>query len=149
MTESITDLLKTQDEINYATNIGQNVHKKMQHVFVDNDIWHGDKNITDKISQHAELTRFFTKNALTEIPVAGIINNHFISRRIDRMIINHTTHNIDILDYKTNTIRDDIIRKKYQKQVNEYIEIMQKIYPNYTINGYILWLHDCFLDKLN
>ena len=63
MTESITDLLKTQDEINYATNIGQNVHKKMQHVFVDNDIWHGDKNITDKISQHAELTRFFTKNA--------------------------------------------------------------------------------------
>ncbi len=148
MTQSIKDLLSQQDSINFAINIGQSIHQKMRHVFVNNNIWTGDDILTKKLSKHPELTRFFIENAQTEIPIAGTINGCFISRRIDRMIVNHINKTIDILDYKTDHNRNDVIREKYKKQVCEYIELMNKIYPNYTIHGFILWLHDCFLDNI-
>lgn len=119
----------------------------MQGIIISDTTPHGDAEIRTKIAQHPELTHFFATNSKPEVPIAGHINGKFISRRIDRLIIDDTNKTIDILDYKTDTNKTAFI-DKYTAQINEYATLLRDIYPNYTIRGYILWLHDFELTKI-
>ena len=90
---------------------------------------------------------FFAENTRTEVPIAGIINGNFISRRIDRLSVDDENKIVRILDYKTD-IEKESRREKYIVQLNEYEKLMRQIYPEYKIEKYILWLHDWTLEKL-
>ena len=103
--------------------------------------------LINKIKQHPNLVSFFCENSKTEVPVAGTVNGRFISRRIDRMCVNHDTKIVDIIDYKTDTCCDTY-HDKYVSQVHEYIKLVQQIYPEYKIKGYILWTHNFFLETV-
>ena len=147
MTQKLTDFLTGAKNKEFATNNGTQMHALMQHVVVDDNCEKGDKNIIEIIKKRTDLLPFFAKTAQTEIPIAGNIRGHFVSRRIDRLLINHDTKTIDFIDYKTDTDKNAFV-EQYKYQLKEYAELLHSAYPNYNINGYILWLHDWVLNKI-
>ena len=147
MTQNLTQFLTGAKNKNFAIKTGTATHTILQRVIIDTDYVVGEKDIVNAIKQHPNLLPFFSKTAQTEAPIAGIIHGHFISRRIDRMLINHDAKTIDFIDYKTDTNKNTFI-EKYTKQLQEYAELLCSAYPNYKIKGYILWLQDWSLDKI-
>ena len=148
MTQKLTNFLNGAKNKEFATQNGTRMHALLQHIVIDDNMGCcGDINIINIVKQHTELTRFFSKHAQTEVPIAGNVYGHFISRRIDRLLINHETKTIDFIDYKTDTDKTTFI-DKYVKQLKEYEHLLRSAYSDYKINGYILWLHDWTLDKI-
>lgn len=147
MTDTLRELLKQYDAASHAIDVGTHMHEKMRHVFIEGVHTRGDGEIIKKITAHKELLQFFDTNSQTEVPVAGVIRGKFISRRIDRMVINHDAKTIMILDYKTDT-KPDEHRAAYHAQVAEYVDLLRMIYPKYTVHGFILWLHNFELESV-
>ena len=148
MNEIICDLLAVEERAAFATASGSEMHLRLQRVSLDAP-YSGDAELRDRIiSFGKDLVRFFRAPARAELPVAGYINGRFISRRMDRVIIDNIAHTVDILDYKTDIDRTSR-RDKYMAQVGEYITLMRRIYPDYAVCGYILWLHDWTLEKVD
>lgn len=147
MTDTLRELLKQRDAASHAIDAGTQMHEKMRHVFIDGNDVRGDADIIKKITAHKELLQFFDTNSQTEVPVAGFVRGKFISRRIDRMVINHNAKTIMILDYKTDT-KPDENRAAYHAQVAEYMELLHMIHPDYTVRGFILWLHNFGLESV-
>jgi len=147
MTQKLADFLTGAKNKEFATNNGTHMHAILQHVIIDNNVESGDSDIIKTIKTHQDLLPFFVKSAQTEVSIAGNIHGHFVSRRIDRLLINHDTKIIDFIDYKTDTDKNVFI-EQYKYQLKEYTELLHSAYPNYKINGYILWLHDWTLDKI-
>ena len=143
MADTLREMLTEYDNKKYATDTGSVMHKKMRFV----NMLDGDNDIVKQIKSRPELAIFFTENAQTEVPIAATINGKFVSRRIDRMVVDNDDKMIYILDYKTD-VNKDMFRSKYIIQVREYMSIISKIYPQYKVFGYILWLHDWTLEKL-
>lgn len=147
MTQKLTEFLTGAKNKEFATNAGTYMHALLQRVVIDADIESGDADIIKAIKSHSDLLPFFIKSAQTEVPIAGNVRGHFVSRRIDRLLINHNHKSIDFIDYKTDTDKNAFI-EQYKYQLKEYAELLHSAYPDYTINGYILWLHDWALDKI-
>jgi ATP-dependent exoDNAse (exonuclease V) beta subunit len=124
------------------------MHAKMQRIVIDSEQGDfGDEHIINTIKSKPKLARFFVPSAKTEVPIAGTIHGCFVSRRIDRLLINNDTKTIDFIDYKTDTDKNIFI-DQYKSQLKEYAELLHSVYSDYKINGYILWLHDWELDKI-
>ena len=123
------------------------MHARLQSVFIGANKSTGDADLIAKISAQPEIAKLFAPTSQTEVPIAGTINNKFISRRIDRLLIDDTNKTIHILDYKTD-VNPAEFRHKYIMQINEYVTLLHQMYPSYTICGYILWTHNFSLEKL-
>ena len=147
MTQTLHDFLTGAKNKEFATKTGTQMHANLQHVVIDSSGNIGDIELIKIIQNHPNLKPFFVKDAKTEVPIAGLVNGHFISRRIDRLLINKTTKNIDFIDYKTDTDKTLFV-EKYKKQLNEYHELLKSAYPDYKINGYILWTNDWVLQQI-
>lgn len=147
MTQNLTKFLNEAKNKEYANSTGTQTHAVLQHIIIDSEYESGDSAIIQIIKNHPDLLRFFTKTAQNEVPIAGKISGRFVSRRIDKLLINKTTKTIDFIDYKTDTDKSAHI-DKYIKQIQEYAELLHSAYPEHQINGYILWLHDWVLDKI-
>lgn len=145
MTNNLHKLLIEQEQKKYAIETGAEIHKKLQQIVID-DTEKGDTDLIKKIKEHKELLSFFNKDSKTEVPIAGYIDNTFISRRIDRLAINDIAKNITVLEYKTD-INKQLNHEKYVAQVQEYKKLLQDAYPTYDTECYILWLHDFSLEK--
>ena len=147
MCNDICKIMADLDAVNYATNSGTRVHEMLRHVVINGADVCGDMAIVNEIIARPDVAAFFGPASRTEVPVAAIINNRFISRRIDRMLIDKHTQRIKILDYKTDIDRTSR-RDKYLAQLREYAAILRRIFPNYEIDGYILWTHGWTLEKI-
>ena len=147
MTSTLRELLKEYDNTKYATDAGSVVHKKLRMIRGLDKISESNSDIIQKIKSHPELTLFFTEDSMAEVPIAAKMNGKFVSRRIDRMVVDDQNKIVHILDYKTDVDRSSF-RSKYVAQVQEYVSIIRKIYPKYRVYGYILWVHDWVLEKL-
>ena len=147
MTQNLKDFLTGANNRDFATKNGLQMHAMLQHVVIDNSGDIGDKELIEIIKNRPDLKPFFTPAAKTEVPIAGIINGAFISRRLDRLLINNCTKTVDFIDYKTDISQDEFI-EKYKKQLKEYALLLQSAYSDYKINGYILWLHDWNLELI-
>ena len=147
MTQSLTDFLKSAENKRCATDNGTRMHALMQRIVINKTGNQGDADIIKSIQKHPELERFFCAYAQTEVPIVGRVRGVFVSRRIDRLLIDNDTKVIDFIDYKTDVNKEEFI-EKYKMQLKEYAELLCSAYPNYKINGYILWLHDWVLDKV-
>ena len=148
MTQKLSDFLAQQESKKYSTQTGTSMHAIMQNVVVDDVVGdRGDAEIIKKIRSLPEIKKYFCVAAQTEVPIAGILKGYFASRRIDRLLLNHDTKTIDFIDYKTD-INKDVFIDKYKLQLKEYRELLHSAYPDYKINGYILWLHDWTLDRV-
>ena len=147
MIQNLANFLTGTKNKEFATNAGTQAHAILQRIVIDTDYEAGDLTTIQTIKQHPDLTQFFNRTAKTEVSIAGKNQGHFISRRIDRLLINNITKTIDFLDYKTDTDKSAFINQ-YKKQLQEYAELLRSAYPAYKINGYILWLQDWTLDKI-
>ena len=147
MTDTLRELLTEYDNSQYATQNGTEMHNKMRALRVVDGELIGDDEIVQNIKNRPEIARFFVPNSRVEVPVAAIINGCFTSRRIDRMVVDDDNRVIHIVDYKTD-VNKDVFHQKYIAQLREYITIVKKIYPKYSVVGHILWLHDWTLEKL-
>ena len=145
MTQNLKDFLTGAKNKEFATKNGTKMHTLLQRVIIDDSKEYGDKELIEIIKNNSKLRPFFVSTAQTEVPIAGIINGIFISRRLDRLLINNCAKTIDFIDYKTDINKDEFI-EKYKKQLKEYAILLQSAYPDYKINGYILWLHDWNLE---
>jgi len=147
MNNKLNDFIQKKQSADFATNVGRTVHAKLQHVRIGSPNM-GDADLIEKImSGGDELQSFFVDNSQTEVPVAGIVNGHFISRRIDRLVVDDATKTVRVLDYKTDTDTEKF-RAKYKSQLHEYMDLLKQIYPKYKISGHILWLHNWTLENI-
>lgn len=144
---SLRNLINNATAQEFATATGQQMHLKMQGVMIDGGDNRGNPELIAQIQKNPNLAEFFTAKSKTEVPIAGHINGKFISRRIDRLVVDDEHKTVRILDYKTDTDKNTF-REKYISQIREYISLTTEIYPNHAISGYILWLHDFSLEKI-
>lgn len=147
MNKNIREILSKRTSQQFATEVGTETHKKMQKIVIDGDLIIGNNTLIQQIKLKKKLLQFFTKGSQTEVPLAGVINGKFISRRIDRLVKNDDTKNIVFLDYKTDTNKN-IFREKYISQMKDYKELLKKIYPGYSVRGLILWLQDFTTEEI-
>ena len=130
MTNKISDLINKISRSEYATATGRSMHAQMQGVFYGVEGWVGDKNIINSISQIPELKEIMGPLSRTEVPLAGIVNGKFISRRIDRLYVNNYTKKVVVLDYKTD-VDKKLFSEKYREQLTEYYELLKQIYNGF------------------
>ncbi len=147
MSNKLRDILSQIEHDKFATESGRNTHFKLQHIIITSGHQEGDEELCKKILSCPKLLRFFGSNSKVEVPIAGYLNGRFVSRRIDRLIIDEGNKEIQILDYKTDTNKQAFY-EKYIIQIKEYSELLQSLYPDYKITGYILWLKDFSLEKI-
>jgi len=148
MTQNLNSFLQTAMSKQYATESGTKMHMLLQNVVIDAIGGNrGDDELVSVISNKPELKPFFTPNAQTEVPIAGVVRGVFVSRRIDRLVINNETKTIIFMDYKTDLNQTEF-RDKYIKQLSEYAELLRSAYQKYKINGFILWTHDWRLERV-
>ena len=135
MTQNLKNFLTGANNKDFATKTGTQMHADLQHVVIDSSGNIGNIELIKIIQNHPNLKHFFVKDAKTEVPIAGLANGHFISRRIDRLLINKTTKNIDFIDYKTDTDKTLFV-EKYKKQLENEVNLLQ-IDRNNLINSEI------------
>lgn len=140
-------ILRKHDQNKYATDNGTKTHAQLHKIVIAPDTETGDAALIKKIKQIPEHTFLFAPGTKTEVPIAGTVQGQFISRRIDRMYIDHTQKHIAILDYKTDIDRKNFY-SKYISQMQDYVNLLHAIYPDYTLDTYLLWTHDFLLEKL-
>lgn len=145
--KTLYDILKQCEQTRFATDAGTQMHKRLQLVMIDGNETSGDPDLVARISAKTELLPFFCTSAKTEVPIAGTIKGRFVSRRIDRLVVDTPNKTVYVMDYKTDTDKA-INHNKYIAQVREYVALLRAIYPDYTIIGYILWTHDFSLEKI-
>lgn len=144
MSNKLRDVISRIIQQEHATETGRVTHAKLKNITSGLNT---DDPLYKEIEKHPELVKFFGKNSETEIPVAGYINGRFVSRRIDRLVIDHENKLVYILDYKTD-IDKSTYHEDYIQQINEYVELLRGIYPQYDIQAFILWLNDFSLEKV-
>ena len=146
--KTLHDILKQAESMRFATDCGTDMHRKLQRVIVSSDFTAGDSGLVQRIITRPDLIPFFCDAAQTEVPIAGTANGRFISRRVDRLVVNKQNKTVLVLDYKTD--RDSsVCRDKYVAQIKEYIDLLRAVYPEYVISGYILWTYDFSLEKIH
>ena len=147
MPNTIRDLLKSRAHMDAATGAGTRMHARMAGIMIDGPTCRGDQELIDRIKSNPDLVKFFGPASRPEMPIAGYVNGRFISRRIDRIVIDDTARRIMILDYKTDIDRD-ALRAKYCAQLREYRALCRAIYTGYDVSCYILWTHDWRLENI-
>ncbi|MDE6250270.1 MAG: hypothetical protein K2M34_01380 [Alphaproteobacteria bacterium] len=143
MTNKLRDFLDESNRRNIATAYGTDFHNRLQNIQLDNQ----SDELVQRILANSDLARLFDTLSKSEVPIAGYINNKFVSRRIDRLRIDMINKTIEILDYKTD-INHDARRAHYIAQLGEYKNLMSQIYPDFKITCFILWTHDWILERI-
>ncbi|MBO7066056.1 MAG: hypothetical protein J6W40_00350 [Alphaproteobacteria bacterium] len=147
MANNLKELLAEHETKKNATKTGKEMHEKLRLIRVLADCDMVDTKLKKRIESCDGLSMFFTENAKTEVPIAGIINGYFASRRIDRLVVDDAKKVVRILDYKTDVDKTSL-RDKYMAQLGEYEKLIRQIYPRYKVEKYILWLHDWVLEPI-
>lgn len=143
MTNKLRDFLDDVNCRNIATAYGTDFHNRLQNIHMDNI----NDELVQRILSNPDLTRLFDTLSRPEVPIAGHINNNFVSRRIDRLRIDTANKTVEILDYKTD-INHDARLGHYIAQLGEYKSLMSQIYPDFKITCFILWTHDWMLERI-
>lgn len=147
MNNNLQTLLDNKLQERFATTNGSIVHKKLERVFFLPTGATGDKDLCNKIATNPELVELMGPLSKTEVPIAGVVHGHFISRRIDRLYVSDDKKQVVVLDYKTDTDRN-AFREKYIAQLTEYRELLTQVFPKYDIYCKILWTCDFTLENI-
>ncbi|MDR2413226.1 MAG: PD-(D/E)XK nuclease family protein [Rickettsiales bacterium] len=145
---SLSEFMASRKKQKFATGKGREIHSKMRGIVIDSGAETGNRELIEKIKSNPALPRFFASGARAEVPIAGMINGKFVSRRIDRLVVSESEKSIVILDYKTDSNKE-IFRAKYTSQMSEYLALLGDAYPGYSIRGFILWLNDFTMEEID
>lgn len=102
--------------------------------------------VIDLCSTYSDL---FSVSSVAEVPIIGEADGKIISAKVDRLVV--CSNKVMVVDYKTNrpaakTIED--VPEMYLKQMAIYKKLLQKIYPDKTIETYLLWTNTCNMMKV-
>lgn len=147
MNDTPMDIIARRRTQKKSTDAGTLMHERLRRVVIDGDTRRGDNDLITRIQACPALVKYFSTAARTEVPIAYVDASKHVSRRIDRMIIDHESKTVLILDYKTDTDKK-LRRAHYVDQLGEYAHIMRRIYPEYEIKTHILWTHDWTLEEI-
>jgi ATP-dependent exoDNAse (exonuclease V) beta subunit len=64
------------------------------------------------------------------------------TRRIDRLIIKEKE--VWVVDYKSSGGYEE----EYRQQIHEYVKIIQRIYPNFKVRGFIIYLDELNIEEI-
>ncbi len=148
MTNNLRNLLIKNQNRDFATQHGNRIHSRLAAVSIDGENTTGDADLVAQIKTNPQLCFLFGSASTPEAPIAGFIKNEFTSRRIDRLLVDHTQKQIHILDYKSD-IDQKTFRNNYTAQLRTYAELLTDIYPGYTTHKYILWTHTWDLEEID
>ena len=83
------------------------------------------------------LAKYFSDNALSELSIVSDRYQNLVGR-IDRVYMGE---HIEVIDFKTNPVQDDDELKRfagiYGKQVDTYCSVLEEIYPDRNVRGYL------------
>ncbi|MDD4203344.1 MAG: hypothetical protein PHQ52_07745, partial [Candidatus Omnitrophica bacterium] len=88
--------------------------------------------------------RFFLESVNAVFNERDIYTDKGERVKIDRMIIKE--EQIDIIDYKSTYVQDMV--ESHKEQVNNYKKIVEELYPDKTIEGYIVFIKECDILKV-
>jgi len=94
----------------------------------------------ERVLQNPALRPIFEKSALAEVAVTATIGTSRIHGTIDRLIID--SDRVQIIDFKTNRqapLDPDQCPEGVKRQMGAYARAIGDIYPNHSIQTYILW----------
>lgn len=138
-------------------NISPSQRKSVADGFLKRKIWNLSQSQQDAIYQevdqllnHKEFAPLFSKDALAEVPISGIIDDDIITGRIDRLWMNDDQ--ILIIDFKSNRnvpTSVQAVPKLYLRQVEIYRALLKQIYPKKTIKAALLWTYSATLMKID
>ncbi len=97
-----------------------------------------------------QYTPLFSRDSRAEVAIMGVVGERVISGKIDRLVV--TDDKVMIVDYKTNRPAARNLSEvplAYFKQMQAYRELIAKIYPNKTIESYILWTNTAEMMRIN
>lgn len=107
-----------------------------------------------RVIDNPQFTFLFSKDALTEVPIAGCVTMNgatvAVAGQIDRLCIGDNS--VWIVDYKSNRIRPknlSDIPVAYTKQMALYHRLLQQIYPDKIIRCALLWTVDASITPLD
>lgn len=147
MPNDIKSILTANDNVKFATDVGTRMHARLGHVVIDVDKISGDADLIEKINSVPGLPHLFSAQSQVEVPIAGTIAHRFVSRRIDRLLVDTEQRVVCVLDYKTDT-NHDLFHDAYVAQLREYGTLLAQMYVGYKIFRYILWTHDWVLESV-
>ena len=102
-----------------------------------------------KLLKEPECKFIFGPESKAEVPIMGEVDGRIISAQLDRLIV--TSDKVIIVDFKTNRPAADSlenVQPGYIKQLNVYKQLLEKIYPNKSVEGYILWTNTAKLMRI-
>jgi ATP-dependent exoDNAse (exonuclease V) beta subunit len=100
------------------------------------------ESIINKVIDNTTTKDFFYIDNEEVFQEKEIVDSSGQTKRIDRLIIKK--NEVWIIDYKT---KGEII-EDYKKQVLEYINIIQNIYPDKKTRGFLLFLEDIKIEEI-
>jgi ATP-dependent helicase/nuclease subunit A len=105
--------------------------------------------VTEVLQLLQTYPELFSTNSMAEVPIIGEIDGKIISGKVDRLIVQDGK--VMVVDYKTNRPAANTlveVPEIYIKQLSAYRQLLQKIYPNKTIETYLLWTNTCYMMKI-
>lgn len=99
--------------------------------------------------KNPEFSDIFGCCSQAEVPVIGEVGGKIISAQIDRLVL--LPHKIMIVDFKTNRPAARTLEQvpvAYISQLNNYAELLKRIYPQKDVESYILWTNEARLMRV-
>jgi ATP-dependent helicase/nuclease subunit A len=99
--------------------------------------------------KHPDFAAIFGKDSRAEVPIMGEIDGKIISAQIDRLV--DLPGKVLVIDFKTNRPAATSLQTTppvYIKQLTTYAELLRHIYPQKTIEAYILWTNEARLMRI-
>ena len=103
----------------------------------------------ENLLKDEKFSAIFGQNAKAEVAIMGEVDGKIVSAQIDRLLVEDDR--VVIVDFKTNRPAADSeenIPQLYKNQLNSYKKLLNKIYPDKSIETYILWTNTAQLMQI-
>lgn len=100
--------------------------------------------------ENPEFKELFGEDSRSEVPIIGEVDGKIISAQVDKLLV--LPEKVIIVDFKTNRPAAENqadTPEAYIKQLRAYKSLLRKIYPQKSIETYILWTNTAKLMKVS
>lgn len=127
-----------------SVELGSILHGLLQRYFNEGQIPEEEippaaRDIFSSFVKEAEVSGLFAGDRLTEVETIELQGDGFIKAKIDLLVFDDSA--VRIIDYKTETYSADST-SKYRSQLETYRRIVSSIYPEKSVECYLVFLKD-------
>ena len=92
------------------------------------------------VLDHPDFADLFAPDALTEAPIAGVIDGVVVSGTVDRLIVRETT--VDVIDFKTSRrvpSSEGVIPEQHLRQMAAYAAVLRGVFPGREVRASLVY----------